>query len=775
MRSQGRRTKDKNNPCSRGPLLLIVLVIIAGFMAVNLAGLHAAKESFKGSRTTGDVQLGLPLSLSAPQLPVEELCCSYRDIFSTSCSCKDSQCPLKSIDRLCIMALQEQRAIKLIATTGTNAASLSDYLENGGGTTDLSGGSIKRNTRAGHILTWVSTRPEVGFVLEIGGSAFGDERGDSTIILGEVKKRQNQQLQQQHERQNQTSSQVPQRFKAFQAWSLESNPAYYLRGRQWLSRHTGRSRLPIRLLFTASMDSRQAAVAAPTSAADDRTLEVLRAVCASKPFSLIVMRGTGGGSLGTSEWETVLTHCRRVPFVVLDGTHSKYLAPLLDAAAHPLEWEVVYEEVTAFGGYQMLLDGGYDFSEGTHVEGQGWWRASNGAMGAELRRHLDSVGGNNSPQNFRNVAVLRNLRGCSLPQTHLLSASEQRELAALEREAGADKALQARRGGFDFNRRLRNFYLPPASVAVTSADARATTLRNMYVDRASQLVMCLVEKVASSELKKLLYRMLGDALWRDDPWFKTGLPQLLHEKNEAAVHAIINSPAWTKAVFLRHPYSRLISAYRDKFGRGDTSYSIRMTGNRSAQVLPFEQFVDFVTAPGSSHRNVHWSPQSSFCAMQKYIGTFNFVGNFERLRNHSRVLLEGIDAWDVWGASGWGQFHNQSIFERNFAKHRTTTWEAEADQKGGKLAWAWSWALEQQEFDKMLPPGSAVRRKAFAYYREDFEMLASITTPPFDNSRYRADLAAELAAADSSAGPVIIWPPQTYTKPQLHCARREGG
>ena len=113
MRSQGRRTKDKNNPCSRGPLLLIVLVIIAGFMAVNLAGLHAAKESFKGSRTTGDVQLGLPLSLSAPQLPVEELCCSYRDIFSTSCSCKDSQCPLKSIDRLCIMALQEQRASAL--------------------------------------------------------------------------------------------------------------------------------------------------------------------------------------------------------------------------------------------------------------------------------------------------------------------------------------------------------------------------------------------------------------------------------------------------------------------------------------------------------------------------------------------------------------------------------------------------------------------------------------------------------------------------------------
>lgn len=43
-------------------------------------------------------------------------------------------------------------------------------------------------------------------------------------------------------------------------------------------------------------------------------------------------------------------------------------------------------------------------------------------------------------------------------------------------------------------------------------------------------------------------------------------------------------------------------------------------------------------------------------------------------------------------------------------------------------------------YDHFLPEGSALRALAFRYYRRDFEMLAAINIPPFNNSRYKRDL-----------------------------------
>jgi hypothetical protein len=49
----------------------------------------------------------------------------------------------------------------------------------------------------------------------------------------------------------------------------------------------------------------------------------------------------------------------------------------------------------------------------------------------------------------------------------------------------------------------------------------------------------------------------------------------------------------------------------------------------------------------------------------------NFIGSFNHLESHSRILLSQIGAWQEYGASGWGSDNNKHIFQQNDARNRT--------------------------------------------------------------------------------------------------------
>jgi hypothetical protein len=261
----------------------------------------------------------------------------------------------------------------------------------------------------------------------------------------------------------------------------------------------------------------------------------------------------------------------------------------------------------------------------------------------------------------------------------------------------------------------------------------------------------------------------------------------------------MNQPEWTKAVFLRHPFERLVSCYKDKFGRENRLYSVKMSGNKSTHILSFEEFVRLIAVPGSEHQNAHWRPQSRFCGLKKYKSKYNFIGNFEKLSSHvevhavrhrrsfacfvrrhrvrrflilrtgqpffsfffffffsfsfGKVLLKGTDLWDSFGSHGWPWrdkktgtiYYNGSMFGGNAAAHCTScgTVSNKIGGSGGNVKGLLTFdhSKAAKTYDELLPPGSELRRLAFEYYKDDFELFASIDTPPWDNTRYKADLA----------------------------------
>jgi Sulfotransferase family len=122
-----------------------------------------------------------------------------------------------------------------------------------------------------------------------------------------------------------------------------------------------------------------------------------------------------------------------------------------------------------------------------------------------------------------------------------------------------------------------------------------------------------------------------------------------------------NDPTWTRAVFLRDPAERLLSAYLDKFVKNAYTQRIFKIGNLTDPNRPrltFGEFADLVAVnntrcaiPTGLHTcsDPHWKPQYLTCGLDVTLPLVDFVGNFNHLAEHTRMLLERVDMWESYG------------------------------------------------------------------------------------------------------------------------------
>lgn len=216
---------------------------------------------------------------------------------------------------------------------------------------------------------------------------------------------------------------------------------------------------------------------------------------------------------------------------------------------------------------------------------------------------------------------------------------------------------------------------------------------HMLINREHKLLYCAVPKVACTEFMRLFMRLQNSkGRWQSDPHFRTDKPLFSQlPSNEAT--SIINDPTWTKFVFFRDPAQRLLSAFVDKFEKGaryGESYATRIFKRRH---LNFSEFVDVIAQPKmgpvkrSDHdglhpwTNAHWRPQRFMCNLEKFLPAYDFVGSFDKLREHTELLLRSKGLWDEYGASGWVSTTTAmrrrpppdaggAIFDKNLAAHR---------------------------------------------------------------------------------------------------------
>ncbi len=213
--------------------------------------------------------------------------------------------------------------------------------------------------------------------------------------------------------------------------------------------------------------------------------------------------------------------------------------------------------------------------------------------------------------------------------------------------------------------------------------------------KSHKLLFFTVPKNSCTEWKRLFRRMMNHSNWAKksphDP-AQNGL-KYLGSFSRSKQEEFMTSPDWTRAIFVRDPMQRLLSAFLDKaYGReryihrrcckktprtnSTESYKKQCELLRSLKQkrklptpaeFPFKTFVqEFMV----QFQDDHWKPQSQ---RMKY-GNWqfiNFIGYFDTLERDARCLLERIGAWEEYGANGWGNYGNESFLHGNRAVHAT--------------------------------------------------------------------------------------------------------
>lgn len=190
-----------------------------------------------------------------------------------------------------------------------------------------------------------------------------------------------------------------------------------------------------------------------------------------------------------------------------------------------------------------------------------------------------------------------------------------------------------------------------------------------------KLIFFTIPKVGCTVFKQLFRRMANIPNWIDVG--KDGLlPHLpsknglkyLHSYDIPTATEMLKSSEWTRAIFLRDPKERFLSAYLDKAVRDKGDYvNIQCCpdcGKEAATVEGFLGVMKHCVDP-------HWMPQAHRME-DRFWETIDFVGHIETAAVDTRVLLERLGAWEEFGSSGWGITGNESIFQSiSNVKHST--------------------------------------------------------------------------------------------------------
>ncbi|XP_072554227.1 carbohydrate sulfotransferase 8 [Paramormyrops kingsleyae] len=193
----------------------------------------------------------------------------------------------------------------------------------------------------------------------------------------------------------------------------------------------------------------------------------------------------------------------------------------------------------------------------------------------------------------------------------------------------------------------------------TSRKVTPQHVSRIFVEDRHKLLYCEVPKVGCSNWKRVLMVLAGLAsstrdIQHDAVHYGNHLRRLDSFDHQGIAHRL---RTYTKVLFVREPFERLVSAFRDKFENPNTYYHpvfgkpiiSRYRANASQAALrtgagvTFKEFMQYLL---DVHRpvgmDIHWEHVGQLCS--PCLLDYDFIGKFETIEEDANFLLRRTGA-----------------------------------------------------------------------------------------------------------------------------------
>lgn len=189
-------------------------------------------------------------------------------------------------------------------------------------------------------------------------------------------------------------------------------------------------------------------------------------------------------------------------------------------------------------------------------------------------------------------------------------------------------------------------------------------------------IYCFVPKVACTNWKWIIYQL-------ENGYTSNGVITRAQIHNNLPFNRVWNDETYEKIkqyytyLFVRHPFERLVSAYRNKLFKPyrDDHYLLNTLGKYiikkyrknstvNTGTCTFAEFVEFLIDKASKHGsksfNEHWKPYSKLCDICHT--RYDFIGKHETLVEDSRLILKKlkVDSRLIFPENGTDDYKTRS-------------------------------------------------------------------------------------------------------------------
>ena len=205
--------------------------------------------------------------------------------------------------------------------------------------------------------------------------------------------------------------------------------------------------------------------------------------------------------------------------------------------------------------------------------------------------------------------------------------------------------------------------------------------RNIYYLTKEDVMFCYIPKNACSRFKSLLRKREGFKNWRDPSMIhgkNNGLQRLMWLSRDRALE-LLPDRKLKKFVVVRDPFSRLVSAYRNKIAspwpdqREDfwnkhlrTECPAMMASREMPRDGPLMSIEDFLkcllTKDALEPSNEHWRPQTQLCGLNHI--EYDYYLHLESISDDVKYLLDSLH----WTENVTDfQIHRNPVYSKNLA------------------------------------------------------------------------------------------------------------